>query len=74
MWHFDVFDMVVIVILVGAAEKVYKLKVMNHQSRQAMDSQNAALAERLDKLERRMANLETIVLDTEKKRNFERQL
>lgn len=45
------------------------------------DPQNAEIAQRLDavcarldKMERRMANLETIVLDEEKRRSFERAL
>lgn len=54
-----------------AKMKVEARKAQNEQSEQR-GAENAAILARMEKLERRMANLETIVLDAEKKREYER--
>ena len=62
------------VVAIEAFVRLVKMKHDNRRAYWANNDQNAALAERMEKLERRMANLETIVLESEKHREFERAL
>ena len=70
----DIWQFLVAVVAIEAFVKIVRLKVASREARVAMTSQNAALGERMEKLERRMANLETIVLEAEKKKEFDRAL
>lgn len=69
------FAVPILIVAIVFAFKAYELR-LKHSS--ALDTPTLRrlddLTERIAKIERRMANLETIVLDTEKKREFDRAL
>jgi hypothetical protein len=65
---------VVTAILAATVVKLVRIKAQSRAAGGAMDARAADFSERMDRLERRMANLETIVLDAEKRKEFERQL
>ena len=60
---------VVLIVAIGAVSAVYRarIKVGSGKSEELIDS----LSERVDRIEERMANLETIILDKEKTGKFE---
>ncbi len=50
-------------------------KKLKYRMRQAAEDESLKeIVQRLEKIERRMANIETIVLDREKQQEFERRL
>lgn len=64
-----------IVVLAGTVEKIIRHKItMRAQQNQNSGAQNAEILARLEKLERRMSNIETIVLESEKHKQFDRAL
>jgi len=60
---------IVIIVAIGAVSAVYRarIKAGSDKSEELFDS----LSERVDRMEERMANLETIILDKEKAGKFE---
>ncbi len=56
------------------ADYLYKYKKAKLQAQTLGAHAADAVAQRLEKIEKRLSNLETIVLDAEKSREFERQL
>ena len=73
MWD-AIFLIVFVSVVVEAIAKIYKVKVSTEAQRKGSVEANAEVLARLDRMERRIANLETIVLESEKKREFERAL
>lgn len=64
----------IVAVVLQSIVKLASVKARTRLDGQATQAQNAALTARMDKLEQRMANLETIVLEHEKLKNFERSL
>jgi hypothetical protein len=73
MWE-AIFGFLAVAVIVDGIVKLYKIRLSTKTERRGNDAANTEMLARLEKLERRMANLETIVLDAEKKREFERAL
>ncbi len=69
-----VMTIVVTAIVAATVVKLVRIKAQGRAAGDAIDARAAEFADRMDRLERRMANLETIVLDAEKRKEFERQL
>lgn len=62
------------IVLVGSVVKVLRTAILAKTRAYDSNVQNRAVLERLDKLEKRMNNLETIVLEAEKHKQFDRAL
>ena len=74
-----VFDMVVIIVAIGAISSIvnHGIRARTAARDQGWNDRMAQWGEvedRLSRLEKRMANLETIVLEREKQREFDREL
>jgi hypothetical protein len=63
-----------IICILGFIRKIYRLRVLERCHQADGTARNQELLARLEKLERRMANLETIVIKTEQEREFDRQI
>jgi hypothetical protein len=71
-----VFEFVIAIVAIGTCAKLLQQGIAARaaQAERLSSGQYQSLCERLDKVERRMANLETIVLESEKAKAFERSL
>lgn len=73
--HLDLWDFIIIIVLIGAISKtVRSFALISRGQGRSSRERDAAILERLDKLEKRMANLETIVLEAEKHKQFDQAL
>ncbi len=66
--------MIAVVVALGVVSEMYRARLKANQKMQNHTADFEQLAQSLQKLEERMANLETIVLEGEKHRRFEREL
>jgi len=70
----NLWTMIVAVVALGVVSEMYRAR-LKVRSRMAQHGQEfETLQDRLDKLEQRMANLETIILEHEKDRAFDASL
>ena len=65
----DLFTMIVIIVAIGAISKTYRYRLTTgaYVSKKYVDY----LKKHIERLENRMANVETIVIDKEKEKPFE---
>lgn len=74
----DVFEMVVWIVAICAfcdlTIKIRKQGLTIQSSNEAEQKEHQELTQRLEEIEKRMANLETIVLDLAKQSDFDRAL
>ena len=66
--------MITIVCLGGVMSEMYKYKVKMESGERKKDAACDALAERLAQVEGRLANIESLVVEIEKQRDFDRAL
>jgi len=67
-------DMIVIVVGLGVVSEMYRARLKAKTRWREQGEYVEGLAGRLEKIERRLANLETLVLDREKRAAFEEAL
>lgn len=70
----NLWEFLVAVVAIEAFAKTIRALVLAKSQNRSSSEHNAAILERLDKLEKRMNNLETIVLEVEKHKQFDRAL
>ncbi|MFC1495267.1 hypothetical protein ACFL6W_08305 [Thermodesulfobacteriota bacterium] len=65
----DLFTMIVIIVAIGAFNKTYRYRMTTgaYKSKKTIDY----LRKHIERLEDRVANVETIVIDKEKEKQFE---
>ncbi|MBN2659081.1 MAG: hypothetical protein JXR86_18645 [Spirochaetales bacterium] len=64
MWNMSLWAMIVLVVLIGAVSEMYRAKLKNNNKE--ADKLRDEMAERMSRLEERMANVETILFEKEK--------
>lgn len=64
MWNMSLWAMIVLVVLIGAISEMYRAKLKNNNKE--ADKLRDEMAERMSRLEERMANVETILFEKEK--------
>ncbi|MBB6481614.1 hypothetical protein [Spirochaeta isovalerica] len=64
MWNMSLWAMIVLVVLIGAISEMYRARLKNNNKE--ADKLRDEMAERMSRLEERMANVETILFEKEK--------
>jgi hypothetical protein len=70
----DLTAVLVVLVTAAAVVKIVRIRTQSGIARGAHDTKIGELLARMERLEKRMANLETIVLDAEKHKQFEQVL
>lgn len=69
-----VFEMVAIIVVAGVIGEMYQARLKTQSKMEEQRGTVSEVSSRLDKIEKRLNNLEEIVLDREKNRKFESSL
>lgn len=68
MWNMSLWAMIVLVVLIGAISEMYRAKLKNNNKE--AEKLREEMAERMSRLEERMANVETILFEKEKTERY----